>query len=129
MVDKGTYEKGFTCNPSNCEYECYKSYDESVRKNLVDKLFEEINSFYLICFSLADNINSLFFKSHVVFLKIYILVYKLLKSHLAFLRHCLFYHPLYSCFCFVLFCFLFYLFILLSMVPVFLSDSIYFLNL
>ena len=29
MIDKGVCDKGFIRNPSNCEYECYKSCDFS----------------------------------------------------------------------------------------------------
>ena len=52
MIDKGVCDKGYAWNPSNCECECYKSYDvveylnfESCkcRKRLVDKLVEACN--------------------------------------------------------------------------------------
>ena len=29
LIDKGICDKGFICNPSHCEYECYKSCDFS----------------------------------------------------------------------------------------------------
>ena len=50
MIDKGTCDKGFIWNPSNCECECNKScnigeyldYEDCKRKSkLVDKLVEE----------------------------------------------------------------------------------------
>ena len=50
MIDKGSCDKGFIWNPSNCEYECYKSCDVGEyldsenwkdRKKLVDKVVEE----------------------------------------------------------------------------------------
>ena len=50
LIDKGTCDKGFILNPSNCECECDKSYDVGeyldyanckCRKRLVDKLIEE----------------------------------------------------------------------------------------
>ena len=50
LIDKGGCDKGYAWNPSNCEYECDKSYDVGeyldhenckCRKRLVDKLLEE----------------------------------------------------------------------------------------
>ena len=50
LIDKGTYDKGFIWNPSNCECECDKSCDVGehlsvenckCRKRLIDKLVEE----------------------------------------------------------------------------------------
>ena len=50
MIDKGSCDKGFIWNPSNCECECYKSCDVGEyldsenwkgRKKLVDKVVEE----------------------------------------------------------------------------------------
>ena len=50
LIDKNVCDKGFILNPSNCEYECYKSCDFSeyldyknctCRKRLVDKLAEK----------------------------------------------------------------------------------------
>ena len=59
MNGKGVYDKGFICNPSNCECECDKSCDVgeyldykscTCRKRLVDKLVEE-------CTEIADEVN------------------------------------------------------------------------
>ena len=50
MIDKGKWDKGFTWNPSNCEFECNKSYNVGecsdytnckCRKRLINKIFEE----------------------------------------------------------------------------------------
>ena len=50
LIDKGVCNKGFICNPSNCECECDKSCDIGeyldyenckCRKKLVDRLTEE----------------------------------------------------------------------------------------
>ena len=50
MIDKGSCDKGFIWNPSNCECECDKSCDVgeyldyencNCRKRLLDKLVEE----------------------------------------------------------------------------------------
>ena len=50
MIDKGICDKGFIWNPSNCEWECDKSYDvgeyldyanSECRKRLIDKLVEK----------------------------------------------------------------------------------------
>ena len=50
MIDKGSCDKGFIWNPSNCECECYKSCDVGEyldsenwkgRKKLVDKVVGE----------------------------------------------------------------------------------------
>ena len=50
MIDKGVCDKGYTCNPSNCECECDKSCDIGeyldyknckCRKKLVDRLVFE----------------------------------------------------------------------------------------
>ena len=49
MIDKGSCDKGFIWNPSNCECECHKSCDIGecldyenceCRKKLVDKLVQ-----------------------------------------------------------------------------------------
>ena len=49
MIDKGSCDKGFIWNPSNCESECHKSCDIGecldyenceCRKKLVDKLVQ-----------------------------------------------------------------------------------------
>ena len=59
MNSKGVCDKGFICNPSNCECECNKSCDVgeyldykscTCRKRLVDKLVEE-------CTEIADEVN------------------------------------------------------------------------
>ena len=53
MIDKGVSDKGYICNPSNCECECNKSCDVGeyldykdckCRKKLADKLVEECRS-------------------------------------------------------------------------------------
>ena len=50
MIDKGSYDKGFIWNPSNCECKCDKSCDIGeyfdyrnckCRKRLIHKLVEE----------------------------------------------------------------------------------------
>ena len=50
LINKGTCDKGFIMNPSNCEYECDKSCDIGVyldykncrcRKKIIDKLVEK----------------------------------------------------------------------------------------
>ena len=50
LIDKGVWDKGFICNPSDCQCECCKSCDFSkyldyknckCKKRLVDKLAEE----------------------------------------------------------------------------------------
>ena len=81
----------------------------------------------LFSFSLADNFNSLSFLKSCDFSQMYILVLKSLKLHLTFLRYRLFHHPTYwILFLFhFLFNFLFHYFLILSMVSVFLSDSIW----
>ena len=52
MIDKGIFGKGFIWNPSNCEYECDKSFDAreyldyencKCRKKLIDKLVEKFS--------------------------------------------------------------------------------------
>ena len=52
MIDKCICDKGYTWNPSNCEFKCDKSCDfgkfldyekRKCRKRLVDKLVEECN--------------------------------------------------------------------------------------
>ena len=52
LIDKGVYDKGFIWNPSNCEYECYKSCDVGVyldyenckcRKKLVEECTENVD--------------------------------------------------------------------------------------
>ena len=52
LINKGLCDKGYACNPNNCECECYKSCDFGeyldygnckCRKRLVDKLVEECN--------------------------------------------------------------------------------------
>ena len=59
MNGKGVCDKGFICNPSNCECECDKSCNVGEyldyksctwRKRLVDKLVEE-------CTEIADEVN------------------------------------------------------------------------
>ena len=52
LIDKCICDKGYTWNPSNCEFKCDKSCDfgkfldyekRKCRKRLVDKLVEECN--------------------------------------------------------------------------------------
>ena len=52
LIDKGVCNKGYAWNPSNCEWECGKSYDFGeyldyknckCRKSLADKLVDECN--------------------------------------------------------------------------------------
>ena len=85
------------------------------------------NPSILFIFSLADNLNSLSFLKSYGFHKIYILVLKSLNFHPIFLCYCLFHYSAYSIF--FLLHFLFHYFFVLLMVSVFLSHSIYLLNL
>ena len=65
MIDKGVCDKGFICNPSNCECECDKSCDVGayldyenckLRKRLVDKLVEVCIFFHTVYGVVFDNI-------------------------------------------------------------------------
>ena len=71
LIDKGTCDKGFIWNPSNCEFECDKNCDISeyldyehckCRKKLADKLIDEcaeiIDETKLVTITYTENENN-----------------------------------------------------------------------
>ena len=83
--------------------------------------------FFSYIISFADDLDSLSFSKSCRFHKIYIFVIKSLNLHLTFLRYRLFNHLAYLAL--FLFHALWHLFLVLQVILVFLSYSIYFLNL
>ena len=88
LIDKGVCDKGFICNPSNCECECDKSCDIceyldysncKCRKKLADKLIDEcsetIEEVKLVKITPFENKNNYEYNSCKVYIALMIIVF------------------------------------------------------
>ena len=84
LIDKGVCDKGYICNPSNCECESDKSCDIGeyldyknckCRKRLIDKIVDEctktVEEVKLAIITLAENENSYKYSSYTLYRQCY----------------------------------------------------------